>query len=131
MISRWGNTSVEEKLAKEDATIRVTLELQHCDPVSPWHYVGLVFVGGIGFASTVLLLCMVGEFVFGLRTITKLQKAAQQQQFVELAQIEPQLKVKSCDKESDECQDEAEETTAPLMTTVIPTDSESEKTSPA
>eukprot|EP00644_Phytophthora_capsici_P014766 jgi/Phyca11/510055/fgenesh2_kg.PHYCAscaffold_53_\ len=133
LISRWPNASFEGQEDLEDGPIPVTVLLEHCDPVSPWHYVGLVFVGSIGFTSTMLLLCVIVEFVFGLRTITKLQAGAQQEQFVELAQIDP-LKMK---KESQETEDDAEEPTAPLMTTVIPADSEStepeetEKSSPA
>ncbi|ETI30631.1 hypothetical protein F441_22152 [Phytophthora nicotianae CJ01A1] len=131
MISRWANTTEEEG----DDLIPVDILLEHCDPVSPWHYVGLVFVGSIGFTSTMLLLCVVGEFVLGLRTITKLQKAAQRERFVELAQIDP-LKAKSCGKE--EPDEDSEEPTAPLMTTVVASDSEatadtaseSEKVSP-
>ncbi|KAK1930827.1 hypothetical protein P3T76_013784 [Phytophthora citrophthora] len=151
MISRWSNVTLEGQEDLEEGPIPVTVLLEHCDPVSPWHYVGkgvireswecitdeivigLVFVGSIGFTSTMLLLCVIVEFVFGLRTITKLQTGGQQEQFVELAQIDP-LKLK---KEIQETEDDAEEPTAPLMTTVIPTDSEStepedtEKPSPA
>ncbi|KAF4045449.1 hypothetical protein GN244_ATG02193 [Phytophthora infestans] len=115
MISRWANVTEEG-----DGPIPVDILLEHCDPVSPWHYVGLVVVGSIGFTSTMLLLCVVGEFVLGLRTITKLQKAAQRDQFVELAQIDP-LKAKSCEKE--EADEDLEEPTAPLMTTMISSDS--------
>ncbi|KAL3660399.1 hypothetical protein V7S43_014552 [Phytophthora oleae] len=131
MISRWSNASAEGQEDLEDGPIPVAVLLEHCDPVSPWHYVGLVFVGSIGFTSTMLLLCVIVEFVFGLRTITKLQTGAQEEQFVELAQIDP-LKLK---KESQETEDDPEEPTAPLMTTVIPESTEpaeeSEKTSPA
>ncbi|OWZ07884.1 hypothetical protein PHMEG_00019660 [Phytophthora megakarya] len=126
MISRWANAS-DEDLEEENAPIKVTLELQHCDPVSPWHYVGLVFVGGIGFTSTILLLCIVGEFVFGLRTITKLQNAAKHERFVELAQIDP-LQEKKSEKEHEESEEDSEEPTAPLMTTE---DSEGTEKSPA
>ncbi|KAG3131620.1 hypothetical protein JG687_00011680 [Phytophthora cactorum] len=118
MISRWANTTGEEG----DGPIPVDILLEHCDPVSPWHYVGLVFVGSIGFTSTMLLLCVVGEFVLGLRTITKLQKAAQRDRFVELAQIDPLKAAKTYEKE--EADEDSEEPTAPLMTTVIPSDSE-------
>ncbi|KAG3123102.1 hypothetical protein C6341_g26691 [Phytophthora cactorum] len=118
MISRWANTTGEEG----DGPIPVDILLEHCDPVSPWHYVGLVFVGSIGFTSTMLLLCVVGEFVLGLRTITKLQKAAQRDRFVELAQIDPLKAAKTYEKE--EADEDSEEPTVPLMTTVIPSDSE-------
>jgi hypothetical protein len=45
MISRWSNASDdanEDELAQDqdDGPIRVTVELEHCDPASPWHYVG-------------------------------------------------------------------------------------------
>ncbi|GMF24098.1 unnamed protein product [Phytophthora lilii] len=96
MISRWANTSVEGELDQDDAPIRVSVELEHCDPVSPWHYVGL-------------------------RTISKLQQAAQRDRFVELAPIDP-LKAASTEKDCEEPED-SEEPTAPLMTTVITSDS--------
>ncbi|KAG7379954.1 hypothetical protein PHYPSEUDO_007898 [Phytophthora pseudosyringae] len=132
MIARWANASAENELdqGQEDARIRVRVELEHCDPVSPWHYVGLVFVGSIGFTSTMLLLCIVGEVVFGLRSITKLQKAAQQDPFVELAQMHT-----ATQERGEESEEDPEEPTAPLMTTVIPSDAEpateSEEASPA
>ncbi|RLN64555.1 hypothetical protein BBJ28_00009493 [Nothophytophthora sp. Chile5] len=53
-----------------------------------WHSAGLVFVGSIGFSSMLLLLCLVGEFVLGLRTLPKIRKAMDQGQFVELPQID-------------------------------------------
>ncbi|KAG6595966.1 uncharacterized protein IUM83_14704 [Phytophthora cinnamomi] len=128
MISRWANASsdaTEDGEDQDDTPIRVAVELEHCDPVSPWHYVGLVFVGSIGFTSTMLLLCIVGEFVLGLRTITKLQRAAQQERFVELAQIDPANIKKEVEKSPEDSDDSEEaEPTAPLMTTVIATDSE-------
>ncbi|KAH7472114.1 uncharacterized protein KRP23_9109 [Phytophthora ramorum] len=125
VVARWSNAS-EDDLAQDDGPIRVSVELEHCDPVSPWHYVGLVFVGSIGFTSTMLLLCIVGEFVLGLRTLTKLQKAAQRDRFVELPQLDP-IQMKSSEKKCDqdcEVSEEFEEPTAPLMTTVIVATSE-------
>ncbi|KAE8881545.1 hypothetical protein PF005_g24599 [Phytophthora fragariae] len=118
MISRWANVTEDGGDQAPDAPIRVAVELEHCDPVSPWHYVGLVFVGSIGFTSTMLLLCIVGEFVLGLRTITKLQQAAQRDRFVELAQIDPTKTKKDVEKSSEDSDDSEElEPTAPLMPT--------------
>jgi hypothetical protein len=75
---------------------------------------GLAFVGGVGFTSTMLLLCIVGEFVFGLRTITKLQSAARRDRFVELAQIDP---LKEATESDEDCEEPHEEPTALLITT--------------
>ncbi|EGZ12213.1 hypothetical protein PHYSODRAFT_347351 [Phytophthora sojae] len=132
VISRWANVSADptedgqqEQVQEQDAPIRVAVELEHCDPVSPWHYVGLVFVGSIGFTSTMLLLCIVGEFVLGLRTITKLQAAAQRDRLVELAQIDPTKMKKEVEKSSEDSDDSEEpEPTAPLMSTGTSADSE-------
>lgn len=112
VISRWYNSSATEEDGEDDPIV-VAVELEHCDPVSAWHYVGLVFVGSIGFTSTLLLLCVIGEFVLGLRTISKLQLAGQSERVVELPHIDP-LKAKTCDSPED-----PEEQTAPLMTTVL------------
>jgi len=70
---------------------------------------GLAFVGGVGFTSTMLLLCIVGEFVFGLRTITKLQSAARRDRFVELAQIDP---LKEATESDEDCEEPHEEPTS-------------------
>ncbi|KAG7398786.1 hypothetical protein PHYBOEH_010418 [Phytophthora boehmeriae] len=110
VISRWTNSSTETTDDEEDTPIPVSVELEHCDPVSPWHYVGLVFVGSVGFTSTFLLLCVIGEFVLGLRTISKLQNARKPDRFVEMPHVDP-LKNKNSE--------DPEEPTAPLMTTVL------------
>ncbi|RLN58751.1 hypothetical protein BBJ29_004217 [Phytophthora kernoviae] len=121
VISRWVNSSADatEGDAVEDTPIPVSVQLEHCDPVSAWHYVGLVFVGSVGFTSTLLLLCIIGEFVLGLRTISKLQKVGKPDQFVEMPHIDP-LTDKSCD--------DPEEPTVPLMTTILTPRSEEPET---
>lgn len=44
----------------------------------------------MGFASVMLCLCLLGEFVLGLRSVTKFRRSIQRRhQFVELTQIEP------------------------------------------
>ena len=42
MISRWANGSDENEaeMDQEKGVVRVIVQLEHCDPVSPWHYVG-------------------------------------------------------------------------------------------
>ncbi|CAH0477005.1 unnamed protein product [Peronospora belbahrii] len=104
VISRWANVSdeSESEVDKEEGLIRVTVELEHCDPVSPWHYVGLVFVCSIGLTSTMLLLCIVGEFVLGLQTTTRLQQAVRRDRFVKVVQVDPVKQTKEVEKKLDE-----------------------------
>ena len=63
---------------------------------------GLVIVGGIGFTSTMLLFCIIGEVKLGLRTTTKVQKAARRGQFVELAQVDPLRQEKEVETKHDD-----------------------------
>ena len=42
-----------------------------------------------GFLSAIMCLCVVGEYLSGLRTVTKLRRKLQKLQFVELTQIAP------------------------------------------
>jgi hypothetical protein len=52
-------------------------------------YIGLVGVAFAGFLSAIMCLCMVGEYLVGLRTVTKIRQKLQKPQFVELTKIDP------------------------------------------
>lgn len=50
---------------------------------------GLLFVASMGFLSMLLCLCLMGEYVLGLRSMTKLRSTLQRHhRFVELTQVE-------------------------------------------
>ncbi|KAF1323976.1 hypothetical protein FI667_g10154, partial [Globisporangium splendens] len=67
----------------------ILLSLGNCDASSFSHILGLVFVACMGFLSVILCLCLMGEYVLGLRSMTKLRKTLKRHhQFVELTQVE-------------------------------------------
>lgn len=59
---------------------------------------GLLLVASLGFTSVLLLLCLVGEFVLGLRSVTKLRKAVDKIKLVELPQMETVVDLGESDK---------------------------------
>jgi hypothetical protein len=106
----------EDGALDEAEQVNVLLDLQHCDPLSASHYLGrtltlqsihvidrqltslmcvagLLMVGALGFTSVLLLLCLVGEFVLGFRSVSKLRKSVDSIRFVELTQLEAMTKV--------------------------------------
>lgn len=80
-------------------------------------------VGMLGFTSVLLLLCLIGEFVLGLRSVTNLRKSVDKIRFIELAQLDPVVKAMDATNRGDLEEDEDD-------ATVLISESESEDSSP-
>ncbi|TYZ67256.1 hypothetical protein PybrP1_007772 [[Pythium] brassicae (nom. inval.)] len=76
--------------AAEDGGEGVYLRLESCDQASITHIIGLLIVACIGFASALLCLCLLSEYVIGLQSLTKFRHSLRRpHMFVELTQMEP------------------------------------------